>query len=439
MFGGGFFPGGFPGGPEMGGMPRRPKGNSSRYYELLGVEKNATPEELKKAHRKLALKLHPDKGGDPDAFKEINEAYDCLKDPEKRQIYDQYGEEALKEGMGGGGGGGGMADIFDMFTGGGGGGRRSQRERRSEDVQHKLAVTLEDLYNGTTKKLSLSRNLPCDTCSGSGTKSGKKYECSTCRGTGVQVHIRPLGPGMVQQIQARCSSCNGSGQGTPAGDQCGSCKGKCLVSEKKTFEVHVEQGMKAGSKITLRGEAGCSEPGLAPGDVILLIAPKEHATFKRVNIDLIMRKSISLADALCGTKFFFKHLDGRTMEVVTPPGKVIKPDTFQRIADEGMPIHGRPFQKGNMYIHFVVQFPDTLADPSMAALRKALPTSPPEPDSNMDVDMDDVHEVPEMVEVTEIEQELKSRAGMGKNHSGAVDSDDDDDHPGGQRVQCAQS
>lgn len=165
-----------------------------------------------------------------------------------------------------------MSDIFDLFGGGGGG--RSRREKRSDDVQHKLVCTLEELYNGTTKKLSLSRNLPCDGCKGSGTKSGKKYECSTCRGTGVQVHMRPLGPGMVQQIQARCSPCNGTGYSTPASDHCATCKGKCLVSEKKTFEIHVEQGMKAGARITLRGEAGCSEPGLAPGDVVLIVAPK---------------------------------------------------------------------------------------------------------------------------------------------------------------------
>lgn len=289
-----------------------------------------------------------------------------------------------------------------------------------------------------------------------------------------------------------------------ADDTCGSCSGKCLVSEKKTFEVHVEQGMKAGSKVVLRGEAGCSEPGLAPGDVILVIMPKEHATFKRVNIDLIMQvcgawcgegggamakveregrgrgggevpghegglqdcaegrgrllrawacvwrhdpahlpkehamfkranidsgrgfarcgqtrglvllklswserregmvgrgeacgrgavhvsteapfrgkhldgrvltllllplpasnpqKKISLADALCGATFRFKHLDGRVLTVSTPPGEVIKPDTFKRINDEGMPIHGRPFMKGNLYIHFTVEFPDRL-------------------------------------------------------------------------------
>jgi DnaJ family protein A protein 2 len=442
MFGGGFF-GGFPGAEGMGGiggMPRRPKGNNTRYYEILGVSKDASQDELKKAHRKLALKHHPDKGGEPEKFKEINEAYDTLKDPEKRKIYDEYGEEAIKEGMGSGGGGGGMSDIFDLFTGGGGRGGRSQKERKSDDVNHKLTCTLEDLYNGTTKKLSLSRNLQCEACNGNGTKSGKKYECTTCRGTGVQVHIRPLGPGMVQQIQARCSTCNGTGSSTPQSDMCGNCKGKCLVSEKKTFEVHVEQGMKASSKITLRGEAGCSEPGLAPGDVILVIATKEHATFKRVNIDLIFQKKISLVDALCGVQFNIKHLDGRILAVKTEPGEVIKPDTFKCIRDEGMPIHGRPFMKGNMYVHFIVEFPKMLDTASISQLRKILPTLPPDAEPGTDMDTDDVQEVNNLFEVTDIEQELKSRAGMGKGGSEAYDnSDDDDEHPRGQRVQCAQS
>ncbi|KAG1668475.1 hypothetical protein FOA52_005248 [Chlamydomonas sp. UWO 241] len=435
MFGGGFFGGGM---PEGMGMPRRPKGNSSRYYEILGVPPSSTQDELKKAHRKLALKHHPDKGGDSNTFKEINEAYDTLKDPEKRQIYDDYGEDAIKEGMGPGGPGGSMNDIFDMFTGGGGGGGRgrSQRERKSEDVSHKLAVTLDDLYNGTTKKLSLSRNLPCSPCSGSGTKSGKKYECSTCRGTGVQVHIRPLGPGMVQQIQARCSSCAGSGFGTPASDQCPSCKGKCLVSEKKTFEVHVEQGMKAGARVVLRGEAGCSEPGLAPGDVVLIIAPKEHALFKRVGIDLIMTKSISLSDALCGTSFNLKHLDGRILSVRSADGEVIKPDTFKSLREEGMPIHGRPYQKGNLYIHFKVEFPSKFDAAQIAALRSVLPSTPPRADNADDTDMDsdDIHEAPTLTHVEDIEDELKSRVHMAKGGSSAYDDEDDDDPRGGQRA-----
>lgn len=252
--------------------------------------------------------------------------------------------------------------------------------------------------------------------------------------------MRPLGPGMVQQIQARCSPCSGSGYSTPPGDQCPSCKGKCLVSEKKTFEVHVEQGMKAGSRVVLRGEAGCSEPGLAPGDVILVINPRDHPLFKRVGIDLILQKKISLVDALCGASFRVKHLDGRVLSIKTPPGQVIKPDTFMNIREEGMPLHGRPHQKGNLYVHFVVEFPEQLSPDLTSQLRKILPKTPPSDTSadTMDTDEEDVHEINSMTAVDDIEHELKSRQNMSKGGSEAYDDEDDEDGPRGQRVQCAQ-
>lgn len=420
--------------PGMGGGRGGPKkSNNTRYYELLQVHKDASADELKKAHRKLALKLHPDKGGDPDKFKEINEAYDTLKDPEKRRIYDEYGEDAIKEGMGSGGGGGGMADIFEMFGGGGGG---SRGPKKSEDVVHKLSASLEEMYTGATKKLSLSRSVPCDPCKGSGARSGRKYECTTCRGTGVQVMMRPIGPGMVQQIQQRCSSCNGTKFSVPPSDKCPSCNGKALVSEKKTFEVHIEQGMKNGAKIVLRGEAGCSEPGLPPGNVVLVVQQKEHELFKRAGADLVIKKDINLTEALCGTIFTIKHLDGRHLRVTMPPGEVIKPDTFKRVVDEGMPVNGRPHLKGNLYIQFSVNFPDRLDKTIVASLLRVLPPVPVE----SDMDEDDIHDVMNLPTVHDIEDELKGRANMTRGGGGgeAYDDEDDEGHGGAQRVQCAQ-
>ncbi|KAM3242773.1 hypothetical protein ACQJBY_055022 [Aegilops geniculata] len=157
----------------FGRMPRKTS-NNTKYYEVLGVSKTATPDELKKAYRKAAIKNHPDKGGDPEKFKELAQAYDVLNDPEKREIYDQYGEDAIKEGMGGSGGADMHSpfDIFEQLFGGGGGGfgggsSRGRRQKRGEDVVHTMKVSLEDLYNGATKKLSLSRNVLCGKCKGS--------------------------------------------------------------------------------------------------------------------------------------------------------------------------------------------------------------------------------------------------------------------------------
>ncbi|KAI4302257.1 hypothetical protein MLD38_038031 [Melastoma candidum] len=167
------------------------------------IPKTASPDDLKKAYRKAAIKNHPDKGGDPEKFKELAQAYEVLSDPEKHVVYDQYGEDALKEGMGGGGAGG--HDPFDIFQsylrgnpfGGGGRSRGRHRKRRGDDVVHSLKVSLEDLYNGTSKKLSLSRNVLCPKCEGKGSKSGASMKCAGCQGTGMKVTIRHLGP-MIQ-------------------------------------------------------------------------------------------------------------------------------------------------------------------------------------------------------------------------------------------------
>lgn len=143
-----------------------------------------------------------------------------------------------------------------------------------------------------------------------------------------------------------------------AGDRCQSCNGACLVSEKKTFEVQVEQGMKHGQRIVLRGEAGCTEPGLTPGDVVLVVQQKPHEFFKRIQqanpSDLLVEKTISLKEALCGCSFTIQHLDGRSLHIKTKEGQVIKPNSFQVVAGEGMPVHTRPFVKGNLYIKFEV-------------------------------------------------------------------------------------
>ena len=400
--------GGMPGG--MGGG-RREEADTQEYYDTLGVKKTATPAEIKKAFRKLAMKNHPDRGGDEEKFKAIQTAYEVLSDESKRELYDKYGKEGVEQGGGGGGGGG--DDIFSALFGGGRGGRRGPSgPKKGENITHPLKCSLEDLYKGKTVKLAINREVQVD-------KSEKAKVCETCGGKGVVLRMRQIGPGMIQQVQSACPDCNGLGYNVR------------MKKERKILEVVIEKGMKHGSKIKFHGEAD-QKPGHLPGDVVFVVQQKEHAVFKRKAHHLIMEKKISLSEALTGCELVIKHLDGRQLVVRSEPGDVISPGTFKRIASEGMPMHGNPFVKGNLIIAFDVEFPSpgSLRQPALKALVDALPDKPR---SGADKLGDEAEEygmevfTPEML-----------KADLEQNRE-AYDSDDDEEGGGGQRVQCQQS
>lgn len=410
------------------------KSDNTRYYEILGVSKNASEDEIKKAYRKAAMKNHPDKGGDPEKFKELAQAYEVLSDSQKREIYDQYGEDALKEGMGGGGGMQDPFDIFESFFGGnpfgGGGSGRGRRQRRGDDVVHPLKVSLEDLYSGITKKLSLSRNVICSKCSGKGSKSGASMKCSGCKGTGMKVSIRQLGPGMIQQMQHPCNECKGTGETIDDKDRCPQCKGEKVVQEKKVLEVHVEKGMQNGQKVTFPGEAD-EAPDRATGDIVFVLQQKEHPKFKRKGEDLFVDHTLTLTEALCGFQFILTHLDGRQLLIKSNPGEVVKPDQFKAINDEGMPMYQRPFMRGKLYIHFIVEFPDSLKLEQVKALEAILPPRPISQYSDMELDECEettLHDV-------NMEEEMRRKQAAQQE---AYDEDEEMSGGGGQRVQCAQ-
>ena len=407
-----------------------------KFYEMLGVQPNATDSELKKAYRKLALKYHPDKNPDAgDKFKEISHAYDVLSDPQKREVYDRFGEAGLN-----GQAGGGMGDMMgeDLlsqlfgFGGGGGSGRRGQSgPRRGKDIGHELKVTLEDLYNGKTSKLALNKTVLCSACEGRGGKEGAVKQCSGCRGQGVRVQLRQLGP-MLQQIQSPCTDCQGTGQMIDPKDRCKQCNGKKVANEKKILEVFIERGMRDGHRIPFKGE-GDQGPNIVPGDVIIVLDCKDHPLYERKGNDLIYKAKVDLLTALAGGEVTMKHLDKRTLRVRMAPGEVIRPGSMKMIVGEGMPVFKRSQDFGNLYVVFEVEFPQDhwTTEENIAKLESILPSRP----SAMQINDEEVDDC-DFVDV-----EPGQFGGGGAGGSGGASYMDEDESAGGQEgpnVQCAQ-
>lgn len=355
-------------------------GNDNRLYDILGVSREASQAQIKKSYYQLAKDLHPDKNpNNPDAlkkFQEVSHAYEVLSDPEKRNLYDKYGEEALQ-----GGGHTDATSIFEQMFGGGifgdvFGESKRRGPQKGDDIQFNLGVTLKDLYNGVTKKLKVRKRVVCDKCEGRGCKGNSSAkECAGCNGQGIKIVRRQIGPGMVQQMQSHCNECNGKGEVIDKKDRCPTCSGKKTVEEEKIVEVHVDKGMQEGQRITFSGE-GDQLPGIMPGDIIVILKLKqEDPTFKRNGEDLIMIKKINLLESLTGFEFSVTHLDDRVLVIKTKAGEVTKPDQVRVVPNEGMPRHKNPFIKGNLYIKFEVEFPSsfTLSSSQIQHLSKALP------------------------------------------------------------------
>jgi len=409
----------------------------TKLYETLGVDPGADPNTIKKAYRKMALKFHPDKNPGEEAerkFKEISAAYEVLSDDDKRQTYDRFGLEGLKEGRGGPGFGG--DDLFSMFFGGGspfgGGGHRGHHgPRRGQDVGHELRVTLEDLYNGKTKKLAIQRQVICKKCAGKG-GTGSPVKCPACRGSGVQVRIQRMGP-MVQQIQSQCRECGGEGETWSAKDRCQDCKGKKVGREKEILEVHIDKGMTNGQKIPFRGMAD-EEPGIEAGDVIIILREAEHDIFQRKGNELVMKMKISLNESLTGFTRSITTLDKREIAITAVPGEFVQHEGVKVAAGEGMPIYRNPFEKGNLVITFEVEYPAaewfSIAE-NREALAKLLPPKQEQ------VPADKVESMEECMLQDFDPERHSSRNRGGRN---AYDDDDDDEHGHGRGgrggVQC---
>lgn len=404
-----------------------------KLYEVLGVQPEVTPEQLKKAYRKLALKYHPDKNPDDDEaaekFKEISAAFEVLSDEKKKKLYDEHGMEGLKEG-GPGGEFHSPFDIFDMFFGGGGRRRRGPNEKaRGRDTVHQLKVTLEELYTGSTRKMALQKKIICPGCEGIGGKPGSVEKCGNCNGSGVDIKMRQIGPGMVQQIQQPCRECDQTGEKIKDKDRCRKCSGKKVIKDRKIIECHITPGMKDGERITFHGE-GDQAPEIEPGDIIVVLDEQEHHTFKRKGSNLHMKKNIELADALCGFRCNIETLDTRNLLVVSEPGEVVDPTKLKRLLNEGMPAK---YGNGDLIIEFSVNFPKDgwIAPDKLQQLEKLLPDREP-------VEITDLSEEVHLQEVPE-----RGNGGgyyRAQSSAGGYYDEEDEEGPGqGQGVQCQQS
>ena len=321
------------------------------YYEVLGVDKNATPEELKKAYRKLALQYHPDRNpGDKEAeekFKEAAEAYDVLSNPDKKARYDQFG----MAGMDGAYGQGGMDmnDIFsqfgsifgDLFGGGGfrtgfsgfgGGGGAARRVLRGSDLRIKVKLTLEEIDHGCEKKIKVNKYVPCKTCHGSGSKDGKTEVCPHCHGAGVVTETKRTILGMMQ-TQSACPQCGGEGRIVK--DKCHDCHGDGIVKSDEIITINIPAGVQDGMQLAMQGKGNAGPRGGINGDLIVLIEELEHDTFERQDANLYYNAFITFADAAMGASVEIPTLSGKVkikIDPGTPSGRVV------RLRGKGLPV-----------------------------------------------------------------------------------------------------
>lgn len=412
---GDFFSGGFHGGHAQ---PEREEADTSKLYEVLGVDKSADAKAIKKAYRKLAIKHHPDKGGDPEKFKEINAAHEVLSNPEKRELYDKYGLEGLK---GGGGGAGGMGDIFDMFFGGrGGGGRRASKREKPQlkPTVKKITVDMEQIYTGHMKTVIIDRKTICPDCNGKGGKNIRT--CEECKGRGVVIRMVQLGPGMYSQSQSSCGACGGEGKIFKKEDICKTCDGEKVIQKPEKIEIPIEKGIPDKHQIKITGK-GNEHPEYRTGDLVVVVFTKPHEVYERKDANLYIKKKISLYEALVGFKFNVEQLDGHLVTVTTAPGEIIQHAQVKMVRDLGLPVYKETFSYGDLFIEFEVEFPKSVNAQQAKVLKTVLP--PP---------------LIEGVEKTTNNYELMDGV-ESKRKRRIVDEDEESDHQGhhgGQRVEC---
>ncbi len=332
------------------------------YYEVLGVSRNASPDEIKRAFRRLAAKYHPDANpGDASAeesFKEINEAYQVLQDPEKRARYDQFGPEGPQMGgnpFGQEFGFGGFGDIFDIFFGNGSSGSRRNGPSKGPDLRYDLTLTLEEVLTGVTKEITVVREEICPRCHGNQAEPGTRLEmCPTCHGNGQVERIRESFLGRIRQVET-CPKCHGSGRLIAV--PCKECHGRGQVRAEKNLSVTVPPGIDEGTRLRVAREGGAGQHGGPPGDLIVFVHVKQHERFTRDGDDLWIEEPIAFAQAALGADLKIKTLNGE--EVVHIPGGTQTGAVF-KLARQGLPRLGNAHIRGSLNVKVKVTVPTSL-------------------------------------------------------------------------------
>ncbi len=341
------------------------------YYEVLGVDRNASANDIKKAYRKMAIQYHPDKNpGDKTAeekFKEAAEAYSVLSDPDKKARYDQFGFEGLGGAAGGGFSGAGMDmnDIFSMFGdifgggfggfGGFGGGRRAQQARyRGSDLRVKVKLNLNEIASGVTKKFKLKKYVTCQHCNGSGAEGNATETCPECKGTGRVVHAQHSIIGMVRS-EIACPRCNGEGKIIK--DKCHHCSGDGIIMGEEIVEVQIPAGVIEGMQLSMRGKGNAGKRNGVPGDLLIYIEEEKHPQLVRDENDLVYSLLLDIPTATLGGVVEIPTLDGAVkvnIDAGTQPGKVL------RLRGKGLPSLNE-YGRGDIVVNVSVYIPETLS------------------------------------------------------------------------------
>lgn len=356
--------------------------NKRDYYDILGVQKGASKDELKKAYRKVALKYHPDRNPDDKEaeakFKEAAEAYEILSDDQKRARYDQYGHAGVNGqsgGFGGGGGFGSMEDIFSQFSdifGGGfsggfssrSGGRRQQQSQgqRGSNLRIKVGLTLEEINEGAVKKIKVKKYVDCKTCNGSGAKDKNSVKtCHTCNGSGYVRRVQQTFLGQMQTTTT-CTTCSGSGKTIT--NKCTSCKGDGRVYGEEMIQLEIPAGVSEGMQLSMSGKGNAGQNGGLSGDLLINIKEKEHEHFTRDGSNILYELDVNFADAALGTSVEVPTLDGKVkinLPQGTPAGKIF------RLRGKGLPSI-QSYGKGDQLIHVNIWVPTTVTSEERKAL-----------------------------------------------------------------------